>query len=344
MTTDSIETYYKILGVPSDATVQDIKRAYRLKAMKLHPDNNKSPDAHDEFVLLTEAYDFLISQKQTTTGRKPATEYYNWQSDHRERSRQKAREFAKMEYEKFKQTDFYVASEAAYTVVQHLYFFGAIAVMLSPLWGYLYKGWSGFGVGLLLTFLSVHFWSGIFTEKSTLNARTFLRSLVIVVKSKSFMNVMIVIANLFFFCRVTLNTQLTLFEFAFVFVISYSLVFLAYRFGLKTILKLSKVSLFVHWLPGLLNMFFLINFVFSSNPVTEVYSFSHEMRWYGGRFSKWRLEKIAYINLENDKYKKYVLLRTFFDFETMKNKREIAYQFEDGLLGMRVLKDYEFTK
>lgn len=41
--------YYDILGVPSDATERQIKKAFHKLAMKLHPDKNKSPDAEAKF-------------------------------------------------------------------------------------------------------------------------------------------------------------------------------------------------------------------------------------------------------------------------------------------------------
>lgn len=37
--------YYKILGVPKDASENDIKKAYRKKSLKVHPDKNKAPEA-----------------------------------------------------------------------------------------------------------------------------------------------------------------------------------------------------------------------------------------------------------------------------------------------------------
>ena len=50
---------YEVLGVPRDATEDDIKKAFRKQARKLHPDVNKSPTAEDEFKELNEAYDVL---------------------------------------------------------------------------------------------------------------------------------------------------------------------------------------------------------------------------------------------------------------------------------------------
>ena len=50
---------YEVLGVPRDATEDDIKKAFRKQARKLHPDVNKSPNAEEEFKELNEAYDVL---------------------------------------------------------------------------------------------------------------------------------------------------------------------------------------------------------------------------------------------------------------------------------------------
>ncbi len=50
---------YEVLGVSRDATDDEIKKAFRKQARKLHPDVNKSPNAEEEFKELNEAYDVL---------------------------------------------------------------------------------------------------------------------------------------------------------------------------------------------------------------------------------------------------------------------------------------------
>ena len=47
---------YDTLGVPQDASDRDIKRAYRQKALKLHPDVNKAPDAEQQFLEVKAAF------------------------------------------------------------------------------------------------------------------------------------------------------------------------------------------------------------------------------------------------------------------------------------------------
>jgi len=51
--------YYEILGVPRTATQDEIQRAYRKLARKLHPDVNKASDAEEKFKELGEAYEVL---------------------------------------------------------------------------------------------------------------------------------------------------------------------------------------------------------------------------------------------------------------------------------------------
>ncbi|WP_051013696.1 DnaJ domain-containing protein [Pararhodospirillum photometricum] len=52
--------YYRVLGVTPGASAAVIKRAYRRKAMLLHPDRNPSPNAVAEFQLLHDAYQTLL--------------------------------------------------------------------------------------------------------------------------------------------------------------------------------------------------------------------------------------------------------------------------------------------
>ena len=52
-------SYYEILGVSKTASGEDIKKAYRNLARKLHPDVNRAEDAADKFKEIQSAYDTL---------------------------------------------------------------------------------------------------------------------------------------------------------------------------------------------------------------------------------------------------------------------------------------------
>src|SRR5256886_16956765 len=51
--------YYKTLGVPKNATTDDIKKAYRKLARQHHPDVNRKPEAEKKFKEINEANEVL---------------------------------------------------------------------------------------------------------------------------------------------------------------------------------------------------------------------------------------------------------------------------------------------
>ncbi|MFC0558005.1 molecular chaperone DnaJ [Halalkalibacter alkalisediminis] len=51
--------YYEVLGVDQNASVDEVKKAYRKLARKYHPDVNKEADATDKFKEVKDAYDTL---------------------------------------------------------------------------------------------------------------------------------------------------------------------------------------------------------------------------------------------------------------------------------------------
>lgn len=57
--------YYEVLGIPKTATPEEIKKAYRKKAMQYHPDRNPdNPEAEEKFKEVAEAYEVLSDESK----------------------------------------------------------------------------------------------------------------------------------------------------------------------------------------------------------------------------------------------------------------------------------------
>ena len=71
--------YYKLLGLTDRASDQEVRKRFRMLAMKYHPDKNSDPGAEDLFIQLTEAYEYILnkrplpSERTTAGGRNKST-------------------------------------------------------------------------------------------------------------------------------------------------------------------------------------------------------------------------------------------------------------------------------
>jgi len=55
------------------------------------------------------------------------------------------------------------------------------------------------------------------------------------------------------------------------------------------------------------------------------------------------IKKARTFFLENNKYDEYPGVRIFLDYEEMRDKKHITYTFKEGILGLRVMTEYEFN-
>jgi len=99
--------YYKVLQIPDNSSLQEVKKAYRRLAKKYHPDVSKEANAKEKFLRINEAYEFLINAPTQTAGRNARTKQYyerkervyqEWVKNNEERIRNSAERKAKMSY------------------------------------------------------------------------------------------------------------------------------------------------------------------------------------------------------------------------------------------------------
>lgn len=62
-----IADYYAVLGLQREALPEEIKKAYKQAALTYHPDKNKAPHAHEQFVLAGQAFYILSDAARRAT-------------------------------------------------------------------------------------------------------------------------------------------------------------------------------------------------------------------------------------------------------------------------------------
>ncbi|HLG34696.1 MAG TPA: J domain-containing protein [Bacteroidia bacterium] len=170
-----VEQYYNILGVTHTATLAEIKKAFRTRAKELHPDLNKNSGSHQQFILLNEAYEYLINLKtgkvfenNSTTTKRYKT-YERWQDNEAARARHRAEYYANRKYQDFTESEHYKKITEVHAIVWRVSLFLLIAVLVMlPIVLTLSKGSTRFWATLILTFIALLFTVDVLRKQRTL--------------------------------------------------------------------------------------------------------------------------------------------------------------------------------
>ncbi|WPT16285.1 Chaperone protein DnaJ [Picochlorum sp. SENEW3] len=84
---------YSILGVSRTASKSDVKKAYRKKALQLHPDVNKAPDAREKFMECKNAYQEIIANRRSDSFDKEPRRASGTRQNEPRRQQEKEEEF-----------------------------------------------------------------------------------------------------------------------------------------------------------------------------------------------------------------------------------------------------------
>ena len=165
--------YYEILQVNDTASFAEIKKAFRTRAKELHPDLNKSPDAHQQFILLNEAYEYFINLKtgkvfeDNSTSKKKYKTYERWQDNEAARARHRAEYYANRKYNDFTESEHYKKMTSVNSIAGRISLLVLFAILiLLPLVLTLSKGTLRFWLSLALVFVAMLFTVDIIRKES----------------------------------------------------------------------------------------------------------------------------------------------------------------------------------
>lgn len=301
----------------------------------MHPDVSKNSEAHEQFVLLNEAYEYLINVGTTSSGntKSSANRYQwteqDWEQQQRENAKERAREYARMRYQEFLKSDQYKQQQVVKTVTTHLsVVLSVILLLFFPILMYFFIGSEAiiafFIVNLIL--LPVH--TNAYRNLKNLNSAEFLSSLSKVFKIREVQVIALTIINFFLFFKIIIHTLVSVSFVLSAFLISILLLQLLYRNPKNRSFASFGIG------PTIVSILFLINYLFASNPISEKFHV----------ISNGYRESSSMIRLENNQLDQYPGIRIFFDYLEVENANEVRYTFEYGLLGLMVMTDYQLIE
>ncbi|NLK53869.1 MAG: DnaJ domain-containing protein [Bacteroidales bacterium] len=176
-----ISEYYRILGIPLNSSLEDIKKAYRKKARLYHPDINRAPGAKEKFIEATEAYDFLMAhhEKSQLTDEDYFRIVEEWRKYRQERSHQRAQYYARSSYHQFKNSKYYKSTKL-FNITSAIFAFAAsITVFFFAILGYVMRlrdPIPGTEKTTIVSFIILLTLSLILLTASVLHLKTYIRA------------------------------------------------------------------------------------------------------------------------------------------------------------------------
>lgn len=322
--------YYAILGVKPGASKNKIKKAYRLKAKKLHPDINPSPDAKKQFLKLSEAYQYLIDFRPNKPRTRDFEKKQEWRKNTQEEIRKRAEEYARMKRREFLKSKAYRINKAEMVVFEHIYYVFSIFILIGFVpTAYILGGKIWLYVSLFFWLCFWPVWTFAFKFYKLFDIDEFVDSLKIISKINGSWSLLagftIVWTTLFVFSN-TLFHFSTLLAVAFLPIITVP--FIVER-AIYLKFKLSGLNRFL-LIPTVICLLFCVNFYI---PLFNYQTNNYEL---GRRFGNPPI-----IKLPNNLYEEYVWALMFLDEEMLSRKTQIELTTYRGILGIKVIGDYE---
>jgi hypothetical protein len=347
---DVIQDYYQTLGIPLNASVEEVKKAYRRKAKELHPDLNPAADAKERFIELSKAYEFLLFYKSSgkegtrpNPARTPQTPkpqngapHTHWnQKTHQSQAHQwewneaeaqkRAEAHARMKYKEYVNSPHYKETKAFETAVAQIFTLFAFAMLVVPgLLGLIVGGGRGLLIGLAVTAFSSPAWGGILREKHKINFRQLGEALLTLAKTNTFALIVGVPTHVILFFTFTDRAVVPTWIFPLSLLLCMGIAWMMQSWLRKRLPGLKRSFMLAAVAPAVVNLFFLLNYSFSSSPtsILDIRVSEHN----------------PWMTLENGQYGSCALIRFFWDGTELYRRTSVRYEMETGLFGIKVMK------
>ena len=133
-----IRQYLNILEVSPNSGILEIKRAFRKKAKKFHPDLNKDSGAQDKFILVNEAYEFLMkhyNQPGFRSKKTPEERYRDWVEREKAKARKHAARQAQRQFEKYRTSKLYKTANLLYSIYDYFALIIGLIIVFAAIFG-----------------------------------------------------------------------------------------------------------------------------------------------------------------------------------------------------------------
>ncbi len=297
-----------------------------MKAKQLHPDINPSPNAHEEFLLLYEAFDTLINKKNVS---KPANnKSKNTYNKKQEYTRQAAEKAAQMRYNEWINSEEYqnlinvtnIGDSCGVTLIY------LVCLIVPSFQGYVSGEIIGALIGLSIGITIIFFLRKYTVIKGKLQPLKAYKSFIKLAHISGILYFLLFTGNFVIFFAIGLSTAIWLSLLLSSYLISFAIFFLLHKRKIihQNIFKQLSLA------GSIISLFLTINYFTSNN------------RWEETHYFELIKQDDTLIEFKDNDLNNYLGVRLFRAVNFGERPYAVKYTFEKGGLGFDVVKSYEF--